>query len=338
LTIAPRAHDRRRLLVIARRHMLLGGLSLLMSGAGARAQDVPYPQKTVTFLVASSAGSGTDIVARLLAERMRDDLGQPIIVENRPGAAGNIGAAYVANGPKDGHTILLTAGALAIAPSVYEKLSYDPLKDLTGVAWLATVPLIVVTKPKNGLTSMQDVFAMAKRDPDSVTFGSFGMATPSHLAGESINQAIGLKLRHVPYNRGGASTDTMSGTITIAILDAFSTMPLVQAGELKALAVTGPRRLQALPDVPTLSESGVPFETVGWHGAFAPTGTPTAVIERLNAAFRKALAAPGMADRIVAGGSVPIDPPATAQQWDAQFRRDVESWAKVARAAEIRIK
>lgn len=324
--------------MIDRRQMLSWGAAVAVGGAGSAAAESPYPQKTVSFLVASSAGSGTDIVARLLAERMRDDLGQAIIVENRPGAAGNIGAAYVAHAPKDGHTILLTAGALAIAPSVYEKLTYDPVKDLAGVAWIATVPLIVVTKPTSGIGSMQDLLAIAKREGDSLTFGSFGTATPSHLAGESINQSAGIKLRHVPYNRGGAAMDTMSGIITVAILDAVSIVPLAQAGELRALAVTGARRLQTLPDVPTLSEAGIPFETVGWHAAFVPAGTPAPIVERLNGAFRKALASPGMADRIISGGAVPIDPPATAAQWEAQFQRDVESWAKVARAANIIIK
>lgn len=317
--------------------MLLGSAALLGGARPALAQGT-FPQSTLTFVVASSAGGGGDIVARLIAERMREDVGQTIVVENRPGAAGNIGAAYVARAPKDGYTILLTAGALAIAPSVYERLPYDPIKDLAGVAWLATVPLIVVTKKGSEIGSIKELLAMARRDDANLTFGSFGTASPSHLVGESINQSAGIKLRHVPYNRGGAATDTMTGVISVSILDAVSTMPLIQAGELKALAVTGPRRLQVLPDVPTLIEAGIPFDTVGWHAAFVPAGTPAPIIERLNAAFVKAMAQPGMADRLVAGGSVPIDPPVTAAQWDAQFRKDVESWAKVARAANISIK
>lgn len=317
--------------------MLLGSAALLGGARPALAQGT-FPQSTLTFVVASSAGGGGDIVARLIAERMREDVGQTIVVENRPGAAGNIGAAYVARAPKDGYTILLTAGALAIAPSVYERLPYDPIKDLAGVAWLATVPLIVVTKKGSEIGSIKELLAMARRDDANLTFGSFGTASPSHLVGESINQSAGIKLRHVPYNRGGAATDTMTGVISVSILDAVSTMPLIQAGELKALAVTGPRRLQVLPDVPTLIEAGIPFDTVGWHAAFVPAGTPAPIIERLNAAFVKAMAQPGMADRLVAGGSVPIDPPVTAAQWDVQFRKDVESWAKVARAANISIK
>lgn len=323
--------------MIDRRRLLLGSAAVAGSAGSVFAQGT-FPQSTLTFVVASAAGAGADIVARLIAERMREDIGQTIVVENRPGAAGNLGAAYVARAPKDGYTILLTAGALAIAPSVYEKLSYDPLKDLAGVAWIATVPLIVVTNKNSEFNSFQNVLAKARRDDADLTFGSFGTATPSHLVGESINQSAGIKLRHVPYNRGGAATDTMTGILSIAILDAVATIPLIQAGELKALAVTGPRRLRVLPDVPTLSEAGIPFETVGWHAAFVPAGTPAPVIERLNTAFVKALAQPGMADRLVAGGSVPIDPPVTSAQWDAQFRRDVESWAKVARAANISVK
>lgn len=323
--------------MIDRRRMLMGSAAVLGSAGSARAQGT-FPQQTITFVVASSAGGGGDIVARLIAERMREDVGQNIVVENRPGAAGNIGAAYVARAPKDGYTVLLTAGALAIAPSVYERLPYDPIKDLAGVSWIATVPLIVVTKKNSEIGSFKDLLGMAKRDDANLTFGSFGTATPSHLVGESINQSAGTKLRHVPYNRGGAATDTMTGIISIAILDAVSTMPLIESGDLRALAVTGPRRLKVLPNVPTLTEAGIPFDTVGWHAAFVPAGTPAQIIERLNAAFTKALAQPGMADRLIAGGSVPIDPPATPAQWDAQFRKDVESWAKVARAANITIK
>ena len=323
--------------MLDRRHMLLGGAALVLGSPGTAVAQATYPNKTITIIVAGSAGGGTDIMARLLAEKMHDDLGQTIIVDDRPGGGGNIGSAFVAHAQNDGYTLLMTAGALAIAPSVYDKLAYDPIKDLAGVAWVATVPLVVVTKVGNGINSMQELLALAKRDGDRLTFGSFGTATPSHLAGESINQLAGTSLRHVPYNRGGAPLDTMSGAITIAILDAVSTIPLVKAGNLKALAVTGPKRLVALPDIPTLSEAGVPFETVGWHAAFAPAGTPAPIIERLNKAFTKALATPDMRERIVAGGSVPIDPALTAAQWEDQFRKDVEGWAKVARAAKVKI-
>lgn len=231
----------------------------------------------------------------------------------------------------------MTAGALAIAPSVYAKLPYDPLTDLTGVAWVAIAPLIVVAKPDGPLKNIGDLLDLAKRDGSKVTFGSFGAGTPSHLGGESINYYAKVGMTHVPYNRGGAMLDVLSGDITVAILDALSTIPYITSGKLRALAVTGPKRFQALPEIPTLSEAGIPFETVGWHGVFAPSGTPKPVIDRLNAAFTKALARPEVREKIIAGGSLPIEPAFTAEQWDEQFRRDVKSWSEVVRAANVKI-
>ncbi|MGL5166695.1 MAG: Bug family tripartite tricarboxylate transporter substrate binding protein [Afipia sp.] len=296
-----------------------------------------FPTKAITIVVASGAGGGTDIMARIVADKMRDDLGQSVIVDNRPGAGGNIGADLVARAPKDGYTLLMTAGALAIAPSIYASLSYDPLKDLTGVAWLAIAPLVVVTKPDGPLKSIADLVDLAKRNGGRVSFASFGAGTPSHLAGESINLNAKVNMTHVPYNRGGAIIDIQAGDVTVGILDALSTIPYIKSGQLRALAVTGPKRFQSLPDVPTLAEAGIPFTTVGWHGAFAPTGTPKPVIDRLNAAFTKALAQPGVSEKIIAGGSLPIEPPVTADEWNQQFRKDVQSWAELVKAANIKI-
>lgn len=323
--------------MLDRRQVLHGGAATLLASALPAAAQDQYPSKPITIIVASVAGGGTDIMARLLAEKTRDDLGQTVIVDNKPGAGGNIGSELVSRAPKDGYTLLMTAGALAIAPSIYAKLSFDPLKDLTGVAWLAIAPLVVVTKPDNGLNSIKDLLDRARRDGSKVTFGSFGGGTPSHLAGESINHLAKVSMIHVPYNRGGAMLDVLSGDITVAILDALSTIPYITSGKLKALAVTGPQRFQTLPDIPTLSEAGVPFETVGWHGAFAPAGTPKPVIDRLNAAFTKGLARPEVREKIIAGGSLPIDPPYTAEQWNERFRKDVKSWAEVVRAANVKI-
>lgn len=323
--------------MLDRRQVLQGGTAMVLASPLSAAAQDRYPSKPITIIVASVAGGGTDIMARLLADKMRDDLGQTIVVDNKPGAGGNIGSELVTRAPKDGYTLLMTAGALAIAPSIYAKLSFDPLKDLTGVAWVAIAPLVVVTKPDNGLGSIKDLLELARRDGAKVTFGSFGGGTPSHLAGESINHLAKVSMTHVPYNRGGAIIDVLSGDITVAILDALSTIPYITSGKLKALAVTGPQRFQAMPDIPTLSEAGVPFETVGWHPAFAPTGTPKPVIDRLNAAFTKALARPDVREKIIAGGSLPIDPPYTADQWNERFRQDVKSWAEVVRAANVKI-
>lgn len=308
---------------------------LCVSAAAAAAQG--FPSKPIRLVVPYPPGGGTDIMARLLAEPLKDDLGQPVIVENRPGAGGALGAAEVARSAPDGHTLLLTAGAFVIAPSVFKNAGYDPVKDFAGVAQIAIVPLLVVTKPDSPLNSIADLLALARKDGDKVSFASFGNSTPAHLVGESINQLGKVQMTHVPYKGGmQALPDILSGQVAVGLLDAVSMTPLVKQGRVKALAVTGPRRLPALADKPTLVESGIAFDGVGWHGAFAPSATPADVLNRLNAAFAKALARPDLRDRIVNGGSVPIEPALTSAQWTAQMRREVTQWAEVVRKAGIK--
>lgn len=297
-----------------------------------------YPNRPVRLVTPYPAGGGTDIVARLLAEPMREELGQPLIVDNRVGAGGNLGAEQVARSAPDGHTLLITAGALAIAPSVQRNLSFNPKRDLTGVALLATVPLLLVVRPESPLRSVADLLDLIRRRGPDVSFASFGVATPPHLVGERIGAEAGQRMTHVPY-RGGAQAmpDILSGQLDVAILDAVSMVPHVAAGRLRAIAITGPTRSPALPSLPTLAEAGVPFEAVGWHGAFAPAATPVPVVERLNAAFVRALALTRVREGIVAGGSLPIEPPLDARAWTARFNADVDAWGAVASAARIEL-
>ncbi|MBR0671355.1 tripartite tricarboxylate transporter substrate binding protein [Neoroseomonas soli] len=318
-----------------RRHLLALGATALAGAGTAQAQGT-FPTRPIRIIYPYPPGGGGDIVARLVAEKMRSDLGQPVVVDNRPGAGGLIGAEAAARAPKDGYTVLVTAGGLAIAPSVYTRLPFDPVQDLVGVAQLALVPLLVVTRPESPLNSITDLIAQARREPDGVIFASFGNGTPPHLVGESIQQHAGVRMTHAPY-RGGAQAmpDLLSGQLTVGIFDVVSMAPHVAAGRLKALAITGPRRAAALPEIPTLSEAGVPFDAVGWHAAFAPAGTPQPMVDRLNAAFVRAANLPEVRAAIVAGGSIPVEPPLTAPEWTAQFRRDVETWGAVARAANV---
>jgi tripartite-type tricarboxylate transporter receptor subunit TctC len=275
-------------------------------------------------------------MARLLADPLREDLGQMVIVENKGGGNGIIGSLEVARAAPDGYTVLLVAGALAIAPSVYAKLPFDPVRDLKPIALVAHVPLVLVTKNDSPVSTVADLVALARRSGDKVTFASFGNATPSHLVGESMNQLSGLKMTHVPYKGSAAAlTEVMGGFVTFGILDAFSMTPQVKSGRVKAIAVTGPKRFHALPEYPTLVESGIAFDSVGWHGIFAPAAIPPAIANRLNAAFVKAAGRADIRERIVAGGSVPIDPPLSVEQWSARFLQDVEQWGRVARAAKI---
>lgn len=311
------------------------GLVLAISAQVGLAQS--FPTKPIHLIVPYPPGGGTDIMARLLADSLRQDLGQPVLVENKPGAGGALGAAEVARSAADGYTVLVTAGGFVIAPSVLHRAGYDPAKDFVGVAQIAIVPLIVLTRPESPLNTLGDLLALAKRDGDKVTFASFGNATPSHLVGEAIKSLGGVNMTHVPYKGGmQALPDILSGAVNVGILDAVSMMPLVKQGRLKALAVTGPKRLPALPDKPTLVESGIKFDAVGWHAAFAPGQVPPAVLARLNAAFTKAVSRPEIRERIVSGGSIPIEPPLTAAQWTAQYRSEVTQWADIVRVSGAR--
>ncbi len=321
-----------------RRQILAASLALGASAAPLPALAQRWPSQPIRIVVPYPAGGGSDIVARILAEPLREELGQPVVVDNRVGAGGLIGSEAVARAAPDGHTLLLTAGALAIAPSVIRNLSFSPQRDLTGVALLAVVPLLIVVRPESPLRSMADLLALIRARGSDVSYASFGIATPPHLVGERIGQEAGRAMTHVPY-RGGAQAmpDILSGAVDVALLDAVSMTPHVTSGRLRALAITGTQRSTALPGLPTLAEAGVPFEAVGWHGVFAPARTPPEVLARLNAAFVRALALPRVRDAIIAGGSIPIEPPLDLAAWNARFNADVEAWGRVARAARIEV-
>lgn len=294
-----------------------------------------WPERPIRLVHPWAAGGGSDIVARLLAERMQPLLGQAVVVDNRPGAGGNIGAQFAARQPADGHTIMTTAGGLAIAPSLFRNLGYDPVKDFVPVTKMATAPLLVLVRADSPLRSMADLVALARKHPQGVSFASFGIGSPSHLMGESINRLAGITMTHVPYSAGNAATDLMGGQVTLAILDALSQTPQVKAGKLRALALNGTARLPSLPDVPTLSELGIPFELVGWHGMFAPAGTPRAVVDRLNQVVNQIVALPEVKARLFDLALFPVQPPTTPEQWGAMFRQDVQSWGALVRSAGI---
>jgi tripartite-type tricarboxylate transporter receptor subunit TctC len=318
-----------------RRAALLGAALALPAAARAQAD---YPNRPVRLIVAASAGSGGDIVARLIADPLREALGQLVIVDNRPGASGITGAEAVVRSAADGYTVLLTAGALAIVPSVMKHLSFDPLRDLTGVALLALVPVIVVVRPESPLRSFADLMALARARGAAVSYASFGIATPPHLIGERIGLEAGNRMTHVPYRVSAqAFPDIISGALDFAILDAVAMTPHIAAGRLRALALNGTERSPALPEVPTLREAGLGFDAVGWHGVFAPAGTPPVALQRLNAAFNGAMALPRVREAVVAGGAIPVVPPLAAAAWTERFRQQVTAWGEVARAARVEV-
>ncbi len=307
--------------------------------ADAWAQGAPaagaWPNKPVRIVQPFAAGGGGDIVTRLLAEKMQAELGQPVVVENRAGAGGNIGAQMVARQPADGYTLMTTSGGFAIAPSLFKSLGYDPVKDFVPVTKIAVAPLLVLVRADSPLRSMADLIALAKKDPKAVSYASFGIGSPPHMVGESINRQAGISMVHVPYSGGNAATDLMGGQVTIAILDALSQTPQVKAGKLRALALNGSQRLPALPDVPTLTESGIPFDLVGWHGMFAPAGTPREIVERLNRMVNQIIAQPDVKARLFEMAMFPLQQPTTPEQWGTMFRSDVLAWGELVRKAGI---
>jgi tripartite-type tricarboxylate transporter receptor subunit TctC len=316
-----------------KRRRLLTCFSLALATLAASAQAQEFPSKPIRLVVPFPAGGGTDIVARKLAEQLRGELGQPVVVDNRAGASGNIGADAVARAAPDGHTLMLTAAPFAIAPAMFKTLPFDPLKDFTPIAQLATVPLLFVTRAESPWTSITDIVSAASQS-DRLSYATFGNGSPPHLVGESMKLLTGARITHVPYKGGQAALpDILSGQISFAIMDVVSMSPLVKSGRLKALAITGPLRAPSLPDVPTLSQAGVAFDTVGWYAVFGPAGMPAAVTDRLNAAMAKAMATPDMRTLILNGGSIPVEPALSAAQWRQQFRSDVETWGRVARSS-----
>jgi tripartite-type tricarboxylate transporter receptor subunit TctC len=270
---------------------------------------------------------------------MRIEFGQSVTVDNRPGAGGNLGAEIVARQPPDGYTILCTTGGFAIAPSIYKNLSFDPLKDFIPVTKMATAPLLVLVRADSPLRTIADLIALSKKDPKAVSFGSFGNGSPAHLIGEAINRAAGISMTHVPYTTTASATnDLQGGLLTMAVLDALSMTPQVKAGRFRALALNGTNRLPTLPEVPTLVESGIPFELVGWHAMFVPAGTSREIVERLNRVANQIVALPELRTRIIEVGSFPVQPPTTPEQWGAQFRDEVQKWAEVVRWSGASIK
>ncbi len=292
----------------------------------------PWPNRPIRVVHPGSPGGGGDIVARMLAEKMRVELGQPVIVENRPGAGGNPGAELAARQPPDGYTILSTTGGFAIAPSIYKNLSFDPVKDFVPVTKMATAPLLVLVRADSPLRTIADLIALSKKEPKAVSFGSFGNGSPAHLIGEAINRAAGISMTHVPYKTTAtAANDLQGGLLTMAVLDALSMTPQVRAGRFRALALNGKIRLPTLPEVPTLVESGIPFDLVGWHAMFVPAGTPREIVERLNQVVNQIVALPEVRTKIIEVGAFPVQPPTTPEQWGAQFRDEVQKWAEVVR-------
>jgi tripartite-type tricarboxylate transporter receptor subunit TctC len=311
-------------------------ISLLLAAfpASAQAPDA-YPSKPLRFILPFPPGGPTDILGRLLGERLASSLGQPVIVENRGGAGGNVGAEAAAKSAADGYTLVLVAPSLAISPSLYSKLNYDPLRDFAPVSLVATVPNVIVTQPALAPT-LQEFIALAKAKPGGMNFGSGGSGTSNHLAGELFNIVTGTKLVHVPYKGVNlAMNDILAGSIHLVVIGLPAAAPHIKSGRLRALAVIAPQRLPALPAVPTVAEAGLPvFEVTTWYGVLAPAGTPQPVVARLNAELVKILYSPDMKDKLNAIGTDPVT--STPEEFAAYLRQETAKWANVVRKAGLK--
>jgi tripartite-type tricarboxylate transporter receptor subunit TctC len=296
----------------------------------------PFPSKPVRIVVPFPAGGPTDIVARAMAQKMTEGLGQTVLVENRPGAGGALGSEAVAKSPADGHTILMgTIGGLAVAMSLLPNRGYDTLRDFAPITQAVNVTNILVTHPSVPAGSVKELLALARTRAGKLNYASSGNGTVTHLAGELLKLMGRVDIVHVPYKGGApALTALVSGETDMSYENALIIVPQIKAGKVKALAVTGAKRSPLLPELPTIGETLPGYSASGWYGLVAPAATPRDALARLNAAAVKALRAPDVGERLSSQGAEPVGN--SPEEWAAFIRSEIEKWAKVVKAAGMK--
>jgi tripartite-type tricarboxylate transporter receptor subunit TctC len=312
---------------------VLVGAGLLAAWPAARAQQ--YPAKPVRIVVPFAPGGGSDFIARFMAQRLSNALGKQFIVENKPGAGGVLGIEAGIKSPPDGYTLTLIASSYTVNPSIY-KLSFDPVSDITPIIQMSQGPLLVVVRPTLPVKTTQELIALAKAKPGQVNFASSGQGSVIHLATELFDSMAGVKMNHIPYKgTGPALTDTIGGQTDVFFSSTATAMPHVQAGKLRAIAVTTAKRIPALPNVPTIAESGVPgYDVTLWHGLIGPKGLPRPIVERINAEVTKALKLKETADQLQNDGVAPAG--GTPEQFQAQIQKEIGIWRKVVADAHVK--
>jgi len=307
--------------------------ALLFCGVAA-AQD--YPNKPIRFIVPYPPAGGTDVVARILTEPLAATLGQSIIIDNRGGAAGNVGTEIAAKAPADGYNILFTLSSHTINPKLYGKLPFDVERDFLPISLAAMIPQILVVHPSVPANTVQELIAYAKAQPGKLNYASVGTGSPGHIAGELFKLKTGVDIVHVPYKGGGpAVIDTIGGQVQLLFVSMPAAWQHVKAGKLKAIAVTSDKRSVAAPEVPTILESGVAEYVVNsWYGALAPAKTPPAAIARLQAAFANVLNQPQVKEKLLAQGAEAA--PSTPAEFDRVIKDELAKWEYVIRAANIK--
>lgn len=303
--------------------------------SGEPVGDATYPSHPITIVVTFPPGGGTDLLARRLGASLHEQLGQPVVVENRPGASGNIGARIVAESPPDGYTLLMVNSSFAINPGVYRNLGFSPKQDFAAVINVAFVPSVFVVPAASPLHTLDDVLAAAVPGKP-LPFASCGNGTPQHLAGEMLARASGAVLQHVPYKGcGPALTDVTAGQVTMGIVTASSAAPLIAAGKLRALAVTSPERSPLLPTVPTVAEQGVKgYALDQWHGLLTPAATPPAVVAKLNAAVAKIVRRPDVQAALREQGFTPAS--SSPREFQTMINADIDRYTALTQAIGLR--
>jgi tripartite-type tricarboxylate transporter receptor subunit TctC len=304
----------------------------LVASHGALAQS--WPTKPVRIVVPFTPGGNTDIVARMVGEGLARTFGQPFVVENKPGAAGLVGATAVAKSPADGYTFLMgTVGTHAINAGLYSKMPYDTVKDFTPVTLVASVPNILVVHPSLPVNSVKDLIGYLKANPDKANFASSGSGTSIHLSGELFKIRTGIEMQHIAYKGSPpALADVMGGQVQLMFDNLPTSLPHVKAGKLKALAVTTPKRIPALPNVPTVAESGLPgFETGSWFGLLAPAGTPKDIVAKVDAEIRKMVDNPEFREKLIQQGAEPVG--MGSEQFAAHIKSELAKWGEVVKAS-----
>jgi tripartite-type tricarboxylate transporter receptor subunit TctC len=318
--------------MILARAVAVSFLSLLLA-ANVSAQD--YPNKPIRFIIPYPPAGGTDIVARILSEPLAAVLGQPILIDNRGGAAGNLGTDIAAKSSPDGYTILFTLSSHTINPKLYDKLPFDVERDFAPVSLAALVPQILVAHPSVPANGVPDLIALAKARPGKLNYASVGTGSPAHIAGELLKLKTGIDMVHVPYKGGGpAIADTLGGQVQLAFVSLPAALQYVRAGRLKALAVTSDKRSIAAPEIPTIVESGIDCVVNSWYGALAPAKTPPAIVAKLQAAFAKVLAMSEVKEKLFAQGAEAQS--STSAEFAARIHDELKEWEYVIREAKIK--
>ena len=308
---------------------------VLIAGGQAVAQN--FPQKPVRTVIGYTPGGTTDVVARIIGQKLTELWGQSVIVDSRPGAAGNIGAENIAKSPADGYSMLLGQNALAVSPAMYTKMAYDVQRDLATVTSASITPHVILLHPSLPARNVKELIALAKKKPNELLMASTGHGNSDHMVAELFNTMAGLKMVHIPYKGGAlALKDLVGGQVVVYFAGLASSVQMIKAGRVNAIAVTSKTRAKAVPEVPTVAESGLPaYEAVLWQGYFVPAGTPREIINKLSTDINRVLAMPDTIERLAGAGTDPF--PGSPDQFAAFLKVEIDKWGKVVKSIGLKM-